>query len=175
MYLKNWDVDHLATSSTVLNFTLPGTIFTIVGSFGCDITNLALMTRPIFSPYLHLIHLLLYKTNQEGTVHLPTTKTGQDSFYLNQLVCIYIFRYCFYFTPCAVRRICSFLSFFLYNWCYYRTSCASHIRAGSGALVAERKNFKLLFGAGIILLLRFRIYIFSPMRMIHAILSRLDV
>ena len=37
--------------------------------------------------------------------------------------------------------------------------------------VAERKNFKLLFSAGIILPLGFRIYIFRPMRMIHAILS----
>ena len=39
MYLKNRDVDHLATSSTVLNFTLPGTIFTTVGSFGYDIVD----------------------------------------------------------------------------------------------------------------------------------------
>ena len=38
-------------------------------------------------------------------------------------------------------------------------------------VVAERKNFKLLFSAGIVWPLRFQIYIFRPMRMTDAILS----
>ena len=37
-------------------------------------------------------------------------------------------------------------------------------------IVAERKNFKLLFSVGIILPLGISIYIFRPMRMNHAIL-----
>ena len=37
-------------------------------------------------------------------------------------------------------------------------------------IVAERKNFKLLFSVGIVLWLGFRIYIFRPIRMIHTIL-----
>ena len=50
--------------------------------FECDVTDLDVVDTPIFNPYIHLIHSPLYKTNQEGAVHLPTTKTDQDSFYL---------------------------------------------------------------------------------------------
>ena len=85
----------------------------------------------------------------------------------NLFIYMYILMLVFYTWCCEMYM---FFSFFLYNWCYCWISCASHIRSGGGALGAERKNFKLLFSAGIVLLLGFRIYIFRPMRMTDAIL-----
>ena len=179
MYLKDRDVDHLATSSTILNFTLPKTILTTVGSVGCDISNLALMTHPILSPYTHLSSSpSTLDSSPHYTKQLSRdstlTKKKIDSSYFIQFVYIYIYIYIYilllfvFYTLCCETHM--FFSFFLYNWCYCRTSCASHIRSGGGALVAERRNFKLLFSAGIVLPLGFSIYIFRPMRMIHAIL-----
>ena len=94
-----------------------------------------------FSPYIHSPR---YKTNQEGTIHLPTTKTDQYSFYLIWLVYIFfvIFIVCILFS-CAVRLVVLFFDTVTTD-IIYRTSCTSHIRSGGGVLIAERiSNFCL--------------------------------
>ena len=125
MYLKNRDIDHLAASSTVLILLYLGQCSLLYAYFQCDITYLDVADTPNLIPcnhpythlyfhlYPHLIHYYYTKQNQEGryTSRKKTNqKTVQDSFYLIQLVWIYIF-----FIVCILHFVLwdSYVPFFL--------------------------------------------------------------